>query len=148
MKSFIKQFIPLLAGIIFGFGLAISKMLEPQRVIGFLDLFGTWDPTLAFVMAGGLIIMIIANLVTRNLDRPIYAEYFRFPTRTKLDAPLIAGSAVFGAGWGLGGFCPGPVIAATPFLNQSLLFGLLAYIIGVAVALYLRKLLSNTQVHN
>ena len=148
MKSVIKQFIPLLAGIIFGLGLAISKMVEPQRVIGFLDLFGTWDPTLAFVMAGGLMVMIIANFTTRNYDRPIYAEYFRYPTRSKLDTPLIAGSAVFGIGWGIGGFCPGPVIAATPFLNQSLLFGLLAYIIGVGVAIYLRKLMSNSEVHN
>jgi uncharacterized protein len=140
MSTIIKHSIPLIAGIIFGFGLAVSKMVEPQRVIGFLDPFGTWDPTLAFVMAGGLFIMVLANLITRGSDRPVYAEYFRFPTRTKLDMPLIAGSAVFGAGWGLGGFCPGPVISATPFLNQSLMYGLLAYILGVAVAINLKKI--------
>ena len=144
MSNFIKHSIPLIAGIIFGLGLAISKMVEPQRVIGFLDIFGTWDPTLAFVMGGGLIVMIIANQLTKHLDRPIYAEYFRFPTRTKLDAPLIIGSAIFGAGWGLGGFCPGPVISAVPFLNHSLLFGLLAYLLGVLVTINLRKLTQNS----
>lgn len=135
--------ISLITGIVFGLGLAISKMLEPQRVVGFLDVLGTWDPTLAFVMAGAVGVMLIANFAAKKADRPIYAEYFRYPTKSKIDTSLVVGSAFFGIGWGLGGFCPGPVISATPYMNTSLLFGFMAYIIGVMVAIALRNLTAN-----
>ena len=134
------NFISLFTGIIFGLGLAISKMLEPQRVVGFLDVFGTWDPTLGLVMAGALLVMMFGHLLAKIAERPVYAEYFRYPTKLKIDTPLIAGSAIFGIGWGLGGFCPGPVIAATPYFNTNLMLGFVTYVVGVFVAVTLRNM--------
>lgn len=129
-----KNLIALIAGIVFGLGLAVSKMLEPQRIIGFLDVTGTWDPTLALVMVGALMVMVIAHQLSKDMRKPMYGDYFRYTTKVKVDAPLVVGSAIFGIGWGIGGFCPGPVITAAPLGNVSLLMGLAAYIVGAAIA--------------
>lgn len=102
----------LLIGLLFGAGLAISGMMNPAKVLGFLDIAGNWDPTLAFVMGGALIVALPATLLARRRERPVLAERFDMPTRRSLDTPLIAGSALFGLGWGLVGFCPGPAFAA------------------------------------
>ena len=102
----------LLIGLLFGAGLAVSGMMNPAKELGFLDVAGDWDPTLALVMAGALIVALPATLVARRRSRPLLAERFDMPTRRMIDVPLIAGSALFGLGWGLVGFCPGPAFAA------------------------------------
>jgi uncharacterized membrane protein YedE/YeeE len=101
----------LCAGSVFGAGLAVSGMADPARVRGFLDLFGAFDPTLAFVMIGALAPMAIAWRIRRRLDKPLAAENFDLPATSSIDAPLVAGAAMFGIGWGLAGLCPGPAIA-------------------------------------
>jgi len=103
--------IALLAGALFGGGLAVSGMADPQRVRGFLDLFGAWDPTLAFVMGGALLPMVIAWVVQRQMITPFSAPRFSLPNKRDLDLRLIGGSALFGIGWGIAGLCPGPAIA-------------------------------------
>lgn len=107
-----RLLVSLLAGLLFGAGLAVSGMVNPQRVIGFLDITGQWDPTLALVMGGALMVTFPAFPWVLRHARPWFAERFELPTRVKVDPSLIAGASLFGAGWGLGGFCPGPGIAA------------------------------------
>ena len=99
-------------GFIFGLGLVISGMMNPARVIGFLDVAGDWDPTLAFVMGGALLVAVPAYRLILGRGHSVLAGGFSLPTNTRLDTPLILGSALFGIGWGLVGFCPGPAVAA------------------------------------
>ena len=107
-----RQFlIALFAGALFGAGLAVSGMADPHRVRGFLDLFGTWDPTLAFVMGGALVPMAFAWRVQRRMATPVSAAQFSIPANRNIDPRLIVGGASFGVGWGIAGLCPGPAIA-------------------------------------
>jgi uncharacterized membrane protein YedE/YeeE len=101
----------LLTGIIFGAGLALSDMVNPARVLAFLDLFGAWDPTLAYVMGGALIPSAIAYLKIRRMRRPLLDSAFHIPENRTVDRQLLAGGAIFGIGWGLVGYCPGPALA-------------------------------------
>ena len=105
------MFSALIAGIIFGAGLALSDMINPARVLAFLDVAGAWDPTLAFVMAGALIPTGIAFAVRRRLSRPLFSNAFFIPENRSMDRRLILGATIFGVGWGLVGFCPGPAIS-------------------------------------
>jgi uncharacterized membrane protein YedE/YeeE len=107
-----RAFVALFAGMLFGLGLAISGMMNPAKVIGFLDVAGGWDPTLAFVMGGALLVTIPAFRLILNRPRPILADGFALPTKSSLDGRLLGGAALFGVGWGLSGFCPGPAVAA------------------------------------
>lgn len=102
----------LVAGLIFGIGLAIGGMVNPKKVIDFLDVAGNWDPTLLCVLGGALTVTLIGYRLVLKRAQPLFGSDFRLPTRTDIDARLVAGSAVFGIGWGLVGFCPGPAIAA------------------------------------
>jgi len=102
----------LAAGLLFGLGLAISRMIDPAKVQGFLDLAGRWDPSLAFVMLGAVAVSAIGFRLAARQSHPILEPGFQAPTMTALDAPLIAGSLIFGAGWGLVGYCPGPALAS------------------------------------
>ncbi|SHN53161.1 DUF6691 family protein [Erythrobacter sanguineus] len=111
--------LPLVSGTIFGAGLALGGMTDPARVRGFLHLFGNWDPTLAFVMGGAVLVMALAWLVQRRMQRPIFAEGFSLPDRSDLTARLIGGSALFGIGWGIAGLCPGPGFAALAIAPTS-----------------------------
>jgi uncharacterized membrane protein YedE/YeeE len=110
----------LVSGLVFAVGLGIAGMTQPSRVIGFLDVFGAWDPSLAFVMAGAIaVFMPVFWWVRRVLARPL-----QLPTHKRIDVPLVAGSAMFGVGWGLAGYCPGPALVSLVTLTgPALAFG-------------------------
>ncbi len=97
-------------GLLFGLGLLVSGMADPAKVLAFLDVTGRWDPSLAFVMAGAIVVSTTGYLVARRRGRPLLASRLEIPTRRDLDPRLIAGAAVFGIGWGLAGLCPGPAL--------------------------------------
>ncbi len=107
-----RTLVVLLIGAVFGAGVTVSDMINPARVQAFLDVAGAWDPTLAFVMAAAIPPSAIAYLIRRRMDRPFLGERFFIPENRQLDTRLLAGAALFGVGWGLAGFCPGPAIAA------------------------------------
>ena len=117
----------LIIGSIFGAGLAIAGMLNPSKVVGFLDIFGDWDPSLAFVMGGGILVNAIGHRFVMKRKAPIQCGAFSIPTSTNIDKPLVIGSVIFGVGWGLAGLCPGPVVASLLFNGQAMLpfFGLM-----------------------
>lgn len=103
----------LMAGALFGFGLSLSGMVDPARVSGFLDLAsGHWDPSLMFVLGGAVSVAVPGVLLSRFIGRPVLADDFSLPAKTRIDRPLILGSAIFGIGWGIAGFCPGPALSA------------------------------------
>ncbi|MCU4178220.1 YeeE/YedE family protein [Bosea sp. BH3] len=105
--------VALLAGALFGFGLSLSGMLDPARVLGFLNLAsGHWDPSLAFVLGGAVLIALPGVMLQKRLQRPVLDDSFHLPEKTDIDGRLVAGSALFGIGWGLAGFCPGPAVSA------------------------------------
>jgi len=122
----------LLSGILFGAGLALGGMTDPARVRGFLDLFGAWDPTLAFVMGGAVIVMAVAWRMVARMPQPWLAEAFHLPTRADLTPRLIGGAALFGVGWGIAGLCPGPGIAALVIEPMSAAVFVAAMLIGMA----------------
>lgn len=124
---------PLLSGILFGAGLAYGGMTNPARVRGFLDLFGDWDPTLAFVMGGAVLVMAIAWRFQQGMMRPLFAEKFALPDRTDLNARLIGGSALFGIGWGIAGLCPGPGVAALAIEPASAAIFVIAMLAGMGL---------------
>ncbi len=110
MKNHVISF---LVGLIFALGLGISGMLQPSKVMGFLDVAGAWDPSLIFVMVGGIAVNTLAyRLVVLKREAPCFAARFLVPTRKDIDAPLVVGAILFGIGWGLGGYCPGPGIVS------------------------------------
>jgi len=104
--------IALVSGIIFGIGLSLSQMINPNKVINFLDISGQWDPSLAFVMMGALIVTFISFRLILKKPDPILEESFHLSKRTDIDKALLAGAAIFGMGWGMSGYCPGPAVAA------------------------------------
>ena len=112
-------FIALLAGMIFGAGLLISGMMNPEKVIGFLDIFGEWDASLMFVMGSALLVTIPAFKLILRRERPVLNDGFTLPTKQSLDMPLLVGAAIFGIGWGLYGYCPGPAISSLASLNTA-----------------------------
>ncbi|CAM5774411.1 membrane protein [Labrys miyagiensis] len=124
MKRRIRQGLAALGtGAIFGFGLSLSGMLNPVRVQGFLDIFGHWDPSLAFVLAGAVVVAFLGVRLARRLAHPVLDADFKLPTTRAIDMPLILGSALFGVGWGLAGLCPGPAVASLSLgLWQTALF--------------------------
>jgi len=122
-----------LAGLLFGAGLTVSQMVNPQKVTDFLDFFGRWDPSLALVMAASLAVTGAFYRLILRRPRPLFAAEFHVPTTRTIDARLIGGSALFGVGWGLAGFCPGPAVASLAYgRSESLLF-VTAMIAGMAL---------------
>ncbi len=132
-----QTILSLVSGTLFGIGLAISGMMDPARVRAFLDIAGAWDPTLAFVMAGAILPMAIAWFFVRRRSRPIAAEQFHTPATSPVDRRLIGGAAVFGIGWGLGGLCPGPAIAALAIRPVPALVFIAAMALGAAIHRFL-----------
>jgi hypothetical protein len=123
----------LAAGLLFGAGLAVADMTNPAKVQNFLDVFGRWDPSLALVMGGALAVSALGNLWARRRTSPWLAPSFAWPTRSDLDAPLLVGAALFGVGWGLGGWCPGPALAGLlQGVGPVYLFAV-AMLVGVAL---------------
>ena len=115
----------LVSGLLFGMGVTLSGMVDPLKVLNFMDITGTFDPTLLFVMGAGLVVTVVGYRIVLGWQKPILAERFHLPVRSMIDARLLAGAALFGIGWGLSGFCPGPAVA-------SLVFGHLPSVIFVA----------------
>ncbi len=132
MKDYLA---PLFCGTLFGIGLAMSGMTDVTKVIGFLDVFGNWDPTLAFVMGGGLLVTVpFFQFGLGRLQAPLFAAEFKLPGRADLDIRLVGGAMLFGIGWGIVGLCPGPAIAAIAHLNPDLLYFLFAMFAGMFLA--------------
>ncbi|WCT75749.1 YeeE/YedE family protein (plasmid) [Sphingomonas naphthae] len=123
----------LLAGVLFGAGLAISGMADPARVRGFLDLLGAWDPTLAFVMAGAIMPMAIAWMTQQRMERPVAADAFVLPGTRSIDRRLAIGAVLFGVGWGIAGLCPGPAIADLAIAPLPAGLFVIAMIAGMAL---------------
>ena len=124
----------LASGLIFGIGLTISGMVNPSKIINFLDLAGAFDATLIFVMGGAVIVTAIGYYVVLKQKRPLFAERFHLPTVKDIDLRLVGGSAVFGVGWGLSGFCPGPAIASLAFGHEESFVMLAAMAVGALAA--------------
>jgi len=121
-----------LAGLVFGIGLALSGMLDPVRVLGFLDITGgAWDPTLVFVLAGAVGVTAIGYGLAGRRAQPLYDESFRWPTTTAIDPGLFGGAAMFGVGWGLVGYCPGPAVASIGFAGTPTAIFCLALVGGM-----------------
>ncbi len=123
----IKIMVNLFAGILFGIGLSVSGMLNPYKVQSFLDFFGSWDPSLAFVMLGAIITTSIGYRFIFKLQTPLFSDQFFLPMKKDIDQKLLVGSALFGIGWGIGGLCPGPSIAL--FLNSP--YPLIIFVISM-----------------
>ena len=123
----------LLAGLVFGLGLVISGMVNPAKVQNFLDVAGAWDPSLALVMGAALLVAALGYRLVLRLDRPLFDTRFQIPTLKTIDVRLMAGAGVFGAGWGLAGFCPGPAITAAALGRGEVFVFLAAMITGIAL---------------
>jgi uncharacterized membrane protein YedE/YeeE len=123
-----------IAGAIFGIGLYVSQMVDPLKVLHFLDFTaiptGGWDPSLAFVMGSALVVMFIAVQIGKRRERPVFDTFFHEPQFKQIDVRLVAGAALFGIGWGMSGICPGPAITLIAFWPQNLLIYLLALFVG------------------
>ena len=129
MTAAMRILTSLAAGLLFGLGLAISGLLNPAKVKAFLDITGAWDPSLIFVLGAGVVVAFIGYRIASAINKPLFDDKLQLPTKTCIDRPLIIGSSIFGVGWGLAGFCPGPAIA-------SLSLGLLPAVI-FAVAMFI-----------
>ena len=122
-----------LAGLVFGLGLLLSGMADPGKVLGFLDLAGAWDPSLVFVMAGAIAVGALAFAFARRRTRTLLGDALQWPTATAIDRRLVGGSLLFGAGWGLAGFCPGPALVALGVGEPKAIAFVLAMLAGMGL---------------
>ncbi len=122
--------IALISGTLFGLGLSVAQMIDPAKVVNFLDITGSWDPSLAFVMAGALAVNIVATPMILKRKNPVCDTIFRTPLKEQIDRRLLIGAALFGVGWGIAGYCPGPMITSVSFVSSDILIVLTAYIVG------------------
>lgn len=129
-----------LSGLVFGLGLVISGMANPAKVLNFLDLAGNWDPSLALVMGGATVTAFLGYRLVWRQPAPVLGTTFDVPTSTRIDRPLIAGAALFGIGWGIGGFCPGPAWTALPLLAPGTLVFLPALLAGLWIGSHAKNL--------
>jgi uncharacterized membrane protein YedE/YeeE len=133
-----RVIVAFVCGLVFGAGLIVSQMSNPAKVIGFLDITGKWDPSLALVMGGAVAVFGVFYRLALRQGTPLLASRFTVPEKDSLDAPLMVGALIFGVGWGLGGFCPGPAIVSAAFGDArvwafvaSMIAGMLVYRIGL-----------------
>jgi hypothetical protein len=141
MNSLLAAFV---SGLLFAVGLGISGMTQPAKVTAFLDFTGNWDPSLACVMIGAITVHAVLYRVIRRRSSPLFASAFSVPTRQDIDLRLVGGAALFGVGWGLGGFCPGPAVTSLASGHASVVLFAAAMIAGM----YLYKLLENSRLHH
>ncbi|WP_156840864.1 DUF6691 family protein [Novosphingobium aquimarinum] len=134
-----RAVLALVSGLVFGAGLAISGMMDPARVRGFLDVAGAWDPTLGFVMGGALLVMALAWFVQRRMVRPVADDAFALPGTHNLDVRLVGGAALFGIGWGLAGLCPGPAIASLAVHPEPAAIFVAAMVAGMGLFRFLEE---------
>lgn len=126
----------LVVGFIFALGLGLSGMTQPQKIVGFLDLFGNWDPSLIFVMVGAIVVHFITYKLIRRRSSPLLSSQWHVPTKTEITPALVLGSFIFGVGWALGGFCPGPAVTSlASFESRPLVF-----VISMLLGMFLFKL--------
>jgi hypothetical protein len=133
MNRMMQFVIALACGAIFGLGLSLSGMLDPARVRGFLNVCGTWDPSLAFVLGGAVMVAFAGLAVQRRRLRPVFDEAFHLPAKTPIDTRLILGSAIFGIGWGMAGLCPGPALAALSLGLAPVMVFVVAMLAGMTI---------------
>ena len=129
-----NKLVALFCGTIFGIGLVISQMINPSKVLGFLNVFGEWDPSLAFVMIGALVVSSPLFHLFKNKEKPVFFTSFSISENKEIDKRLIIGSILFGAGWGLAGLCPGPAISSIALLNISSVTFVFSMFIGFYIA--------------
>lgn len=129
-------------GLIFGLGLILAGMADPNKVLNFLDVAGSWDPSLALVMAAAIAVTAPGYWLARRRSAPLLDVAFHWPTAVSVDAPLLVGSAIFGLGWGLVGLCPGPALVALPLAAPAALTFAPAMALGIVLAKYARRALS------
>lgn len=139
MAGFMTRIMALLAGLLFGIGLMISGMANPAKVLGFLDLAGRWDPSLAFVMAGAIAVGALAFFMAKRRSSSFFGMPMQLPAGTAITARLILGSAVFGTGWGVAGFCPGPALVALGAGYPKAIGFVMAMIAGMAVFEFIER---------
>ena len=130
-KNHIQHVVEFIVGLLFGLGLMLSGMTDPGKVIGFLDLFGSWDPSLALVMGGAIMVGVFAFTVAKKRTTTFLGGVLRFPTNADIDKKLVIGSLMFGAGWGLAGFCPGPALVSMADGQPKALVFVLAMLVGM-----------------
>lgn len=130
MRTFV---VPGLSGLLFGIGLLVSGMTRPSKVVDFLDVAGDWDPSLGFVMGGAILVHFIAYRLVKRMPSPLLGGKFGIPTRSDIDPRLVAGAAMFGAGWGLGGYCPGPALTSVANGTADALIFVGAMVAGMAL---------------
>jgi uncharacterized membrane protein YedE/YeeE len=128
-----------LCGTLFGLGLSISEMINPARVIGFLDVAGAWDPTLLLVMISAVVIALPLFTLIRQYSQPFFSDQFMLPTKTRLDPRLITGAILFGIGWGMAGLCPGPAITALASLSIEITGFVIAMLLGMWLSIQWQK---------
>lgn len=126
----INLIVALTMGVLFGIGLAVSQMINPDKVLGFLDVCGDWDASLALVMAGALTVAFVGFRWVRRQNKPLLDEHFHITHKTELDKPLLTGAALFGIGWGMTGYCPGPAFASIALGNQEALIMVISIYAG------------------
>lgn len=134
-----KLFLVLSAGILFGLGLSVSEMVNPTVVLNFLDVFGQWDPSLMFVMGGALITVGIGFSWLFKRKAPLFSDKFHLPTGKDIDGKLLIGSAIFGIGWGLAGYCPGPVLAGLAYVQIEPVIFCLAMFVGFKLSHWVKN---------
>ncbi len=140
LLSYLTEF---LAGLLFGLGLILSGMTDPGKVLGFLDLFGLWDPSLALVMGGAILVGLVAFTLAKKRSQSILGSAMQLPTNQQIDQRLVLGSLLFGAGWGLAGFCPGPALVSMASGESKALIFVLAMIAGMVIYELLNRFVLN-----
>ncbi|MCC2521255.1 YeeE/YedE family protein [Vibrio coralliilyticus] len=137
MGNAILRISALLSGLLFGIGMALSGMTNPENVIGFLDVTGAWNPSLAFVMGGALLVFAPAyHFLIKPQAKALSGDVLSLPTKVQLDSKLISGAALFGVGWGLAGICPGPAITSLAFGNLDIVIFIASMVSGSLLAKY------------
>lgn len=138
-NTFVIGLVAWLSGLLFGVGLVVSGMANPAKVLNFLDIFGHWDPSLAFVMGGAVVVTVVGFRIITKRSTPLLMPSFELPTRQDIDKPLLLGAVLFGLGWGIGGYCPGPAWTALSAFAPGTLVFLGAMLAGMWLATRIKK---------